>query len=508
MTTITTIAVHSELALASYAKNLFKDISGRPYLLALEDGGNVMSPRQAQRFAAEWRVVDQFNHANGLSATIFQRTVNGSATGPKYLAVRGTEFDAGDLLANALLALGVSARLNPQYNALKAQIDLWLTTGGALDGQSFTVAGHSLGGYLAAALKQDYGAQISAAYLFNAPGSGGLVGNIAGLVAGVFSQSSPGANGIWNIKASEGLSLIGGLGSQSSAQIPAQIEEAGGVGFDNHSIVRLTDALAVQALYATLVPSLTSAQLNVIVDASGNPANQTLESALDALRTLLGVSNSTTTVDNREEFYTNLYALTTNTAFTAIAGANGTQLTVLAGKKAIEDGGIVQLAQDASTAGLATRYALKALNPFALIGADYSVLNADGSLNLYNAATQPAGMTAEYLADRADFLERKLWFSTEDISPVDPLAGYTPGEQQNFANTSDSKFFLDRATGYDIRRGELFNSTRVYAFGGGETNVFIGQLVADRFYSGAGTDLLIGGKGDGDYMEGGPCVPI
>ena len=103
-------------------------------------------------------------------------------------------------------------------------MDIWLADPAMLGGQTFTVAGHSLGGYLAEALKETYSARVTAAYLFNAPGSGGLIGNLGDLVSGLFNQSKPGANNVWNIKGSEGASFITGLGGQPSGSVPIQIE--------------------------------------------------------------------------------------------------------------------------------------------------------------------------------------------------------------------------------------------------------------------------------------------
>jgi hypothetical protein len=266
----------AELAFAAYAE-LVQGIPDSAKLRKAE-----MSSDQAGQFARTWTVIDQYTDtSSGVSATIFQKTDGG----PLYLAIRGTDSSANDLLTDGLLALGVSAKLNPQFTALKDHLDnVWLADGGLLHDEAFTVTGHSLGGYLAEAVKEQYSTQVTEAYLFNAPGSGGLVGTIAGLVSDLFNQPSPGANGIWNIKASEGASIIAGLGGQSSAGIPIQNEAAPDAGFGNHSIARLTDALAVQALYSKLSPSLTQAQLNALVDASGNPMNQTLEAALDNWR--------------------------------------------------------------------------------------------------------------------------------------------------------------------------------------------------------------------------------
>jgi Ca2+-binding RTX toxin-like protein len=455
-----------------------------------------MSSSQADRFAAKWGVVEQFTDSStGVSAALFR---NGDEI---CIAIRGTQLEVGDLLADGILALGVSSRLNPQFIALQTKIDQWREQGGPLQGRSFTVSGHSLGGYLAAAVKETFSANVTQAYLFNAPGSGGLIGNIADLVSGLFSQPAPGANGVWNIKASEGISFVTGLGFQSSAGIPVQIEAAPGLGFGNHFIVPLADALSIQALYSTLVPSLTSAQLNALVDASGNPMTETLESALDALRRLLrGPSVTPTPIEDREAFYSNLYELIGSSEYATLVGVSGTQLTLLAGTPAST---VASMAGTGDAQGLAIRYAVKELNPFALTGANYAPFNAEGALNLYDATLQRSGLTARYLTDRTNFLERKLWFSTEDRNPVDPFATYNPEQPPSFINESTSAFFLDAASGYDIRLGALFPSTHIYAFGSEGIDVLTGQSLDDHLYGGGGTDFLTGGQGEADYMEGG-----
>jgi len=359
--------MQAELALAAYAVLA----RGVPDPQRLRDAD--MSESQAVRFSASWTVIDQFTDpSSGVSATIFQK---GSQ---RYLAIRGTEPAANDILVDGILALGFAAKLNPQFDALKTQIDKWLADSAMLKDQTFTVSGHSLGGYLAAAVKQQYGAKVTDAYLFNAPGSGGLVGNIVDLLSGVFGQSIPGANGIWNIKASEGASFSTGLGGQPSAAIPIQIEEAPGAGFGNHSIVPLTDALAVQALYSKLGPNLSQDQLNALVDASGNTMNRTLESALDALRVILLGSDATPTpwaadASSRDVFYTNLYNLKNDVHYTQLVG-NSTINPITEIKKATD---MASAAQD----DIAVRYALKALNPFALVGANYSAFNVGGALD-------------------------------------------------------------------------------------------------------------------------------
>ncbi|MDY0014281.1 MAG: hypothetical protein RBS40_15510 [Rhodocyclaceae bacterium] len=138
--------LQSELALAAYS-NLNTDMPLEAYRGALQQGGKGMSLSQAQNFTEDWSIIDQHTDpSSGLSATIFQKVVDGNPTGPKYLAIRGTEPNAADLTADGLLALGLPASLIPQFAALKAHLDtVWLADGGKLHGKTFTVTGHSLG---------------------------------------------------------------------------------------------------------------------------------------------------------------------------------------------------------------------------------------------------------------------------------------------------------------------------------------------------------------------------
>ncbi len=487
MTSISKYFDQAELALAAYA-DLESNIDP---LSELKRKG--FADLQARSFLEQWRVVEQYSDPlTGLSATVFEEV----STGERSLAVRGTQLEAGDLLAGGLLALGVSERLNPQFSALEAKLEQWLGEGGPLYGRAFSVSGHSLGGYLAVAVKARHGAQVTEAYLFNAPGSGGLLGTIGELVSGLFGQSAPGENGLWNLKASEGASLIAGLGFQPSAALPVHIEAAPGLGVDNHGIVRLTDALAVQALYAPLAPHLSREELNALVDASGAAVGETLESALDALgRLLLGPQTAKTPVEDREAFHTNLYALQSSAAYRSLIEAPGVQLIPLAGRSAAE----LQARARADTAeGLAVRYALRALNPFALVGADYTAHNADGALERYDPATGAGALTEQYLEDRASLLERKLWFSAEDRASVDPGIVYDP-HHHPFQN--EASYYEDIASGYQIEQGGRFANTRHYLFGAEGADALAGAAVEDHLYGGGGEDTLEGAGGR-DYLEG------
>lgn len=381
MNSITEYNKQSELALASYA-NLIPGVDPIP---ALQDNAVGMSSTQANKFVEKWQVVSQYiDDTTGLSATVFED----KETGAKHLAVRGTEPTGQDILADGLLAGGLPSTLNPQFIALRSKLNNdWLTDPEILQGQSFTVSGHSLGGYLAAAAKQSY-TQVTDAYLYNAPGVGGLLGNLADALGSLFGMGSISPDNIWNIRGSEGFSIIAGLGYQLGTQVRIQTEATS----NTHSISLLTDALAVYSLYSQLFPGQSIEQLTEIIDAFGSTKDaglsnkNTFEFALDALRTIIQnpgngriVLDDTfkTVTDNRESFYVNLQNLLDHQKFKDLSGI--VQVMPFLGMNA---GDIFTMAAGNDAQGLATRFALTALNPFVLAGADYTAFNTDGALEL------------------------------------------------------------------------------------------------------------------------------
>ncbi|MCK6413895.1 MAG: hypothetical protein L6Q55_15945 [Azonexus sp.] len=491
MSDISTYFDQGTFALAAYS-NLWNGMNPAAYEAALRQDGNGMSPTQAARFAQAWRVIDQFTDLQtGLSATVFQ----GIAGGPKFLAVRGTDPHLNDLFADGLLALGIPSKLNPQFTALRAQVEAWRANGTL--GNSFSVAGHSLGGYLAAALKEAFPGQVTDAYMFNAPGVGGVVGSVANLFSSAFGLTGTASANVWNLRGSEGASVITGLGSQLSEPIRIQIEAATGLGFANHSIVRMTDALAIHALYAELFPGLNLGQIGGLVDASGARIADTLEGALDALRRLLlGGATPLTQADDRDALYANLQTLRGNAAYQNLKGAAATLLTGLPA------GQIATLARADTADGIAVRYALQALNPFAVTAAGYAIHNTGGALDLYNDATGNGALSDQYLTDRANLLERKLWFSTQDIDPVNPAYAHN-GTDPDFLK--DDTYFEDAGSGYRIAQGFQPGAPHAniqrYYFGDAGGNSYAGGGAADRLYGGGGDDVLYGFDG-ANHLEG------
>ncbi|MDE2389551.1 MAG: hypothetical protein KGN35_10835, partial [Betaproteobacteria bacterium] len=183
----------------------------------------LFSTVQANYFIQNYRVVTQLPNTPGLSATIFSN----DATGETFLAIRGTEItDPSDLFVGLSLATFGTTVLQPQYASLKTQVQAWLSDGTLP--QTFTVTGHSLGGFLAMGLANDpvFAANVSHAYLYNAPGMGGIVGSFADMLLGFMGLSSTGDfTKISIIEAATGASPIAGLGFDAAPPVDIIIED-------------------------------------------------------------------------------------------------------------------------------------------------------------------------------------------------------------------------------------------------------------------------------------------
>ncbi|MHB1619265.1 MAG: hypothetical protein ACYCTY_04670 [Sulfuricella sp.] len=471
----------SELALAAYA-NLIPGVDPIP---ALQDSSVGMTPDQATRFAATWSVAAQYSDVTGVSATVFQEI----ATGQKTLAIRGTQ-GVTDFITDYFILNGTPSQLNPQYLSLKTKVQAWLKDGTLTPG--FSVSGHSLGGYLAAGLVADFSASISHAWLYNAPGNNSLVSQVMqalGIVA------TPDTTKITSLRADAGISPIAGLGNNFSPPIPIHIENQfdpglilSAPGAMNHSQQVLTDSLALYNLFAKVDPAISVGTITAILQASSNSVANTLESALAAVGKLYGKTYPTGQT-TRDILYSNLNDL---------QGAMGTGGTIVP-----LTGAASGIAAQAKT-DIATRYALKELNPFALTGVDYSQFNQNGELNLYDPATGSGTLTELYLEDRAAMLSWKMLFDTQDKSY---------GADFNTVSIAGDWDFIDRATlisGAPLKLtidGVSFGSaTHQILFGSGQDDTGATALTGgdntDHLYGMGGADTLQG-NGGADYLEGG-----
>jgi Ca2+-binding RTX toxin-like protein len=308
-----------------------------------------------------------------------------------------------------------------------------------------------------------------------------------------------------------------GIGNTPGLPQTVFSEEANQGVIDAHSIEAITDSLALYDLFARLDPALNTATFAVpeitdILKAAASDPTKSLENALDAVRRILLGSDVKTTpsgsnANDRDQFYTNYYALVkpdpnspANVAFSTLAG--NAVLRTLVGESQIN---LQTLAQSTGPNGLAYRYALSELNPFALLGANYETLHNNlGQLERYEPTTRTGTLTDEWLIDRSAFLVNKIIASTADsevngralILQAGPLL-------QHFEDRST-------ATPYHLYIGNSVSvvnlppsSISQILFGGDRPDNLTGGDLFDKLYGGAGNDFLQGGKGDDDYLEGG-----
>jgi Ca2+-binding RTX toxin-like protein len=519
MSVITEYYKEAELALASYA-NLTGGMSNTDYINALRAAA--FSAAQASAFAAKWNVVTQYTDpVTGVSATVFQAV----AGGPNYIAIRGTELDdPGDIAAAGIILTGfIPLDLAAQYILLKTQVQSWLSDGTLA--ADFSVSGHSLGGYLAIGLEADFGTSIGQAYLYNAPGLNGVLGSGTAPILEAFGITAPvDPSKILNIKADAGISPIAGVGAQVAPTIDIHIEnqflsDVGDAPLSfNHSQRVLTDALALYAMFARIDPAASVESITEIIKASSAQNGNTLETSLDALRTLFQQNYQygqldydavpTMTGDSaagRDDYYVNLQSLQTWWEASPF-NATGLSITPLA-----EYGGaqIAAMAMADDADGQAYRYALYKLNPFAVTGSTalYDGINVHGELSRYNPATGTGSFTDQYLTDRAFMLSWKLQFGTHDTEPVGDTYGQpqsgTPFYFEDFTNDSITiKMRIGGGDSVNAVMGRPLGDFNLIVFGAENNDAVTGQGKADRLYGGAGDDTLTG-NGGSDYLEGG-----
>lgn len=242
----------AQLADSSYANLTSSDQVTRQTALTTV----LQSKSEAIMIADRFDMTQRHDPITGLSAAVFKNRESGEVT----LAIRGTD-DGIDVIVDGLLALGAPSQLNAQYVVLKEWIDEWsqptITPSGEVSSSvlppSFSVTGHSLGGHLAAAVKSGYPERAGDTYLFNAPGVGSVLGSVASLFQQAFNTSPPGEQGLYNIRGSEGLSLIAGLGYHLSSPIWVQTETPpSGSPLPTHSMSNLRHGVAVEAAMSKL----------------------------------------------------------------------------------------------------------------------------------------------------------------------------------------------------------------------------------------------------------------
>ncbi len=569
MATITNYFEQAQLSMAAYASlqsGMFgKDYPG--YVAALVDKG--MSPKQAEEFANTYSVVYQSpgNDPSGFSATVFA-----DSAGNKYFAIRGSEGNSTDWIGTNFGDIGLDGIAVKQGLALFNYLQRLLTPAGQLAPQAqyvppiyetdeftgaitlispasiepatstpglgilsptdvVTVAGHSLGGHLAMIMSRLAPDMVWETFTYNAPGFSDTAGLTSSSFFNLLINSGvipvTGAIGTdWDSSVINGLNVEGDLAHAlpgyytPGAQQIIFSESANQGIYDAHLKEPITDSLAIYSLLATLDPALNTnpavgmRKITGILEAAAGTPGKSLENALDSLRTLFQQNYANSTADtsasptftDRNDFYTKLYALQGYLKDTPFYNTVTQSFNLTVDK--LTDKGVSALSSAAQT-DLATRYALYKLNPFIVKGAGlYEAINADHSLDHYDATTGSGALTDEYLKDRASFLYNKIQANNKDhdiVSDATTLATswvQYAGQPQYFEDRSNSlpyKLYL----GSDASIvNQPINGMSQIKFGGASTDTLTGGDKWDKLYGMQGDDGLNGGKGN-DYLEGG-----
>jgi len=303
---------------------------------------------------------------------------------------------------------------------------------------------------------------------------------------------------------------------------------------DTHSLVLVIDSLSLMAAMETLSPSLTLDEAKLIFGAISNAAVKTdsgtqglaegdsLERTLEAFRRLLLPNTGEAFTDDqlkellagnkwhvqefRLPFQEKLKDL--QTRIKALTDPSGQIFAVdeLVSKNATT---ILGLADTDDASGVAYRYALKQLDPFAVTGDNantliYNDIIVTGALDRYSAANHTGTMTAAYLADRAQLLNRKTYYNERNARYDTSNGHFDPNDAGATAYDPEDVVWIwsDADKKFNIQRGSITGSTRYLGFGFDSSDVLNGGSNDDRLYGNGGTDYVVG-QGGNDYLEGG-----
>ncbi|RLJ61235.1 hypothetical protein [Sulfurisoma sediminicola] len=458
-------------------------------------------------------------------------------------------------------------------------------------GEKITVTGHSLGGHLAVMAARLFPNLVDAAYTYNAPGfdpssaanaslaayfgalavsnpvaaaaivaAAAVGGTVANRLTEPFVQlmksylpqqpaSSFAGLTLHNLDSEDSVpgddaSLVAGYFTNATIYGDKTLVTTEG---NSHLIEPLTDNFAVHALFYRMNTALTIADTNRILDAASARPEDTDEILVDALYKLLVNSDSAKRlvpdnvtsleendlgpligkgrIEKRQAFYSAVLEIEN-----ALKSKTGLTLVSLANKSA---DALKGLAVNGDTDAPAYRYALRELNPFAILGDNslYTKFNQNGELDLFNATTGQGELTEDWLSDSAKFLHWANIANTADSTSLDGTRyGYRDTRNWRYRDEARDYSVLIRGQGFpgtapesqvifgkdgadpDLKGGDQgdrihgnLGDDTLHGNGGGDT--LEGNGGDDTLYGDAGTDLLLGGTGD-DILEGGKEADI
>lgn len=277
---------------------------------------------------------------------------------------------------------------------------------------------------------------------------------------------------------------------------------------NTHSLTLIADSLRLQILFKQIDDSISTDVIEAIFQASsasaantllGRAEKDTLENALDAVRKALlpvdqnvqptpssDTAGSFGNIPNRTAFHNNITAV----EHVLPPQSSPYRIETLVNRPLEEVKGNALL-EDEAGKGLAYRYALTVLNPFAIIGPTYSQHNPNGELALFDPTTGLGTITPDYIQDRGLFLAAKVALNQANLDgPLNPFA---------LTHFHDNTLMYDIPSGLSISPG----MQREYIFGSDNAETLTGGLLFtnDHLYGADGVDILQGLGGD-DYLQG------
>ena len=551
--TIKDVYINALLANAAYAAPLDDGLKGGALATALSPE---MTPALGKFISENFEIAAHIDthefFGSGFDATAWRGLPGTIYAGKIYLSMRGSE-GGGDGLADIHLLLGSL----PAEQVID-MVNWWLvitapstasvtqfryvpdSETGTWSFQQYTVRGrelisaqdlahgvevngHSLGGYLAAAFVRLLGAAANVVQTttFNSAGfsAGSEVAfaELANAIGTGYGRPFPGPGAIsqTNVFAAKGINVTTNsfYFQQQGIRSDVFIEE--GILLSNHSMHKLTDALALADVLEQLDSSITVPRFNTLMELGSNNAESSLEKVTDVLRRLLvdrtlqplSISNDDGG-QPRMSYHDALKELQGSATFRSLAG-----------KVSFQEVTNNLVNQAKARVDFQTVAALQALLPFVLNASGsegqaaldalwqsndwadqyYAWLSDKASLN---AGDDPANFTDRYLADRALLLQTILTRNRNDLADAMVTSLAAPDDRSiafryvEAASSTESTVLLRRAPNQPYQ---------LVAFGNDAVNSMDGTeeiRFGDRLYAGGGDDTLKGFGGD-DYLEGG-----
>ena len=275
-----------------------------------------------------------------------------------------------------------------------------------------------------------------------------------------------------------------------------------------HAIDQMTDSLAVYNLFIqmdtrfqttdTVLASANNEELyNIFLGMEGGRDDLVIENTVNALGELFVDGYIAIGHDDREELYT---------AVSQVNQAIQGSLTVSSLISSMET--IKSQALQNDEAGLAARYALTRLNPFAIAGDStlYDKFNTDKEL-VIDDGSNGGQLSEQYITDRSMFLYA---LTHPDDDSDDTIAFTDKGlgiKEDPVSSGIDKEYWW--GTGESDSFGSVFNTgdDHLYGMDGddtlsgfGGTDYIEGGDDNDTLDGGTGDDTLVGGKGFDEYI--------